>query len=136
MISVKALCSKDFTINLRNVIIIPTDLVINWLLSFFIFSCKPKARIRFSASWWSGNEKYFCFLFITGLALLQSHAEFNRPFFLGIFLHVFPVRIIVPWSGKTATNISNSSRLEKQISKDKNENKVILMQTNRFQLLY
>ena len=24
------------------------------------FSYKPKTRIWFSASWWSGNEKYFC----------------------------------------------------------------------------
>ena len=26
----------------------------------------------------SGNEKYFCFLFIAIRVLLQSHAEFNR----------------------------------------------------------
>ena len=29
----------------------------------FVFSYKPKTRIRFSTSWWSGNKKYFCFLF-------------------------------------------------------------------------
>ena len=46
---------------------------------FFFISYKPKTRIRFSASWWSGNEKYFCFLFIASRALLQSYAEFNRP---------------------------------------------------------
>ena len=56
-----------------------------------VLSYKPKTRIWFSASWWSGNEKYFCFLFIASLALLQSHAEFNR-----ISLHVILVRIIVP----------------------------------------
>ena len=61
------------------VTIIPTDLVTNLLLSsFFFLSYKPKTRTWFSASWWSGNEKYFCFLFIGSRALLQSHAEVNR----------------------------------------------------------
>ena len=27
----------------------------------FSLSYKPKTRIRFSATWWSGNKKYFCF---------------------------------------------------------------------------
>ena len=31
-----------------------------------------------SASWWSGNKKYLCFLFIVSCALLQSHVEFKR----------------------------------------------------------
>ena len=44
----------------------------------FHLSYKPKKRIWFSASWWCGNEKYFCFLFIVSRALLQSHTEFNR----------------------------------------------------------
>ena len=56
-------------------IIIPTDLMTNPLS---VLSYKPKTRIRFSASWWPGNEKYFCFLFIASRALLQSDAEFNR----------------------------------------------------------
>ena len=56
------------------VTIIPTDFVTNSL------SYKSKTRIRFSASWWIGNENYFCFLFIANRALLQSHAEFNRLF--------------------------------------------------------
>ena len=57
----------------------------------FVLSYKPKTtRIWISESWWSDNEKYFCFLFIASHALLQSHAEFN------IFLHVIPFRIIVP----------------------------------------
>ena len=54
------------------VTIIPTDLVTKFATSLKI------ARIRFSASWWSGNEKYFCYLFIANRALLQSHTEFNR----------------------------------------------------------
>ena len=61
------------------VTIIPTDLVTDlFLSSFFVLSDKPKPRTRFSASWWSGNEKYSCFLFIASRALLQSHAEFNK----------------------------------------------------------
>ena len=58
--------------------IIPTNLVTNSLLPFFVLSYKPKTRFRFSANWWSGNEKYFLFLFIASLALLQSLTEFNR----------------------------------------------------------
>ena len=68
------------------VTIIPIDLVTNWLLSSFFPSLQTKnknqvsARIKNqeSASWWSGDEKYFCFLLIASPALLQSHAEFNR----------------------------------------------------------
>ena len=37
-----------------------------------------ESRIRFSPSWWSGNKKYFWFLFIASRPLLQSHAEFSR----------------------------------------------------------
>ena len=53
--------------------IIPTDLVTNSVLSFSFLSYKLKTRIKFSASWYSGKEKYFCFLFIVNHALLQSH---------------------------------------------------------------
>ena len=56
---------------------------------------KIQKKIKLPASWWSGNEKYFCFVFILGLALLQSHAEFNR---LDFFLHVIPVHVIIPCS--------------------------------------
>ena len=60
--------------------IIPNyDLVTNLLLSFFfVLTYKTKTKTRFSTSWWSSNEKYFYFLFITKRALLQNHAEFNR----------------------------------------------------------
>ena len=84
MISEKTLCSKGFTSYLTYfytkiiVIIIPTDLVTNVLLSIFVLSQKPKTRIKFSASWWPGNEKCFCSLFTASGALLQSHAEFSR----------------------------------------------------------
>ena len=69
--------------------------ITNLLLSSFVLSCKPKIRIRFSASWWSGTKRCFCFLLIVSRALLQSHVEFNR--LKGIFLHVTPVRILVSW---------------------------------------
>ena len=55
-----------------------TDLVTNSISSFLALSYKPKTRIRFSASWQSGNNKCFSFFFIASRALLQSHAEFNR----------------------------------------------------------
>ena len=79
------------------VIIISTDLVKIHFYPLFVLSYKPKTRIGFSGSWWSGKEKCFYFLFIASRALLQSHAEFNR-LNKEIFLHVIPVRIIVPCS--------------------------------------
>ena len=51
--------------------VIPGDLVTN----LSIFFNRPKTAIRFSASWWPGNEKN---LFKTSHALLLSHAEVNR----------------------------------------------------------
>ena len=56
--------------------LIPSNLVINLLLCFLLE--KPKIRINFSASWWSGNKKYFCVLFIASRTLRQRYAEFNR----------------------------------------------------------
>ena len=58
--------------------IIPTNLVANSLLPFFVRLKEPKTRIKVSASWWCGNENYFCFLFISARALLQRYAEFNK----------------------------------------------------------
>ena len=66
------------------VTIIPTDLVTNSLLSSFCpflhtkKNSEFKQEFRLSASWWSGNEKYFCFWFIASGVLFQSRAEFNR----------------------------------------------------------
>ena len=60
------------------VTIIPTDLVNNSLLSSFCPFLQTKNKNQFFHKWWSGNEKYFYFLFIASHALLQSHAEFNR----------------------------------------------------------
>ena len=41
-------------------------------IPFFVHSNKPKTRIEFAASSWSGNEKHFCF------ALRQRYAKFSR----------------------------------------------------------
>ena len=60
-----------------------------------VLSYKPKTRIWFSASWWSGNEKYFCFLFIANhpnLKVIPNSIDFYK----GIFLHFISVCIIVP----------------------------------------
>ena len=61
-------------------------------ICFILFLSFLTNQNWFSASWWSGNEKYFCFLFIASGALLQSHAEFNR-LYKETFLHAIPVRI-------------------------------------------
>ena len=58
--------------------IIPTNVVANTLLPFFVRLKEPKTKIKVSASWWCGNENYFCFLFISARALLQRYAEFNK----------------------------------------------------------
>ena len=79
------------------VTIIRTDFVTNlFLSSFFFLSHKLKTKVKFSASWWSGNEKYFSFLFIAIRALLQRHMPNSIDFYKGIFLHVVPVRLIAP----------------------------------------
>ena len=57
---------------------IPINLVTNSLLTICFPFIKTKNKLNFSASWWSGNEKYFCLLFTASRALLQRHAEFNR----------------------------------------------------------
>ena len=75
-----AICERFFYMKLI-VFIIPTDLIMNSLLYFFVFSYKPKTRIRFSASWWFYSEKNFCvFVYSEPLSTskLQSHAELNR----------------------------------------------------------
>ena len=74
------------------VTIIPKDLVTNSFLSSFLLFYKPKTRIRFSARWWSGNEKYFCFLLIASHLKAMPNAidVYKR-----IFLHVIPVCVIV-----------------------------------------
>ena len=49
------------------------------LLCLSFPSAEPKnTRIKFSASWWSGNKKHPCFVFMASRALFQRHVEFNR----------------------------------------------------------
>ena len=81
------------------VTIFPTDLVTNSLLSsLYSLSCKPKQnRNKVFSKLVVYNNKYFCFLFITSCALLQKAMPNSIDFCKGIFLHVIPVRIIVPW---------------------------------------
>ena len=69
---------RNFYITL-SVTIIPTDLVTIWHVSSFFFFFQNKTRIEFPEFWRSSNQKYFCFLFLAGHALLQSHAESSRP---------------------------------------------------------
>ena len=76
------------------VTIISTDLLTNSLSHIFYFFLQKK--IKFSASWWSGNEKYFCSLSVASRVLLQNYGELNRLFFFFNFFHVIPVRIITP----------------------------------------
>ena len=54
--------------------------ILSYKVTFIPFALlqEPKIRIKFSANWWSGCEKYFCFLLIASLALFQMDAEFNR----------------------------------------------------------
>ena len=79
--------------------IIPTDLVTNSLLSFFCPFLKPKKEIKLSASWWSGNEKYFCYLLRAFYKLFYSQfcdssdqwkkvLQFNRHFYMKIILTI------------------------------------------------
>ena len=97
VISRKTLFDRYFYMKMV-VTIIRTDLVTNlFLSSFFFLSHKLKTRVKFSASWWSGNEKYFSFLFIAIRALLQSQMPNSIDFYKGISLHVIPVRLIAPW---------------------------------------
>ena len=59
-------------------------------LFFFALSKNPRTRTMFLASWQSGNEKYFWFLFIAGSALLQRHAN-SIDFCKGIFYNIILV---------------------------------------------
>ena len=48
------------------------------IILFFFPFLQTKNKNQVFSSWWFGNNKYFCFLFIASRALFQSHAEFNR----------------------------------------------------------
>ena len=47
---------RDFYMKII-VTVFPASLVASSLSSLFVLSQKTKTRIKFSASWWSGNEK-------------------------------------------------------------------------------
>ena len=50
--------------------------------------------MNFSETWWSGNEKYFCFMFIASRVMFQRYFKFNEHEI--ILLHVISARIVVP----------------------------------------
>ena len=60
------------------VTMISTNFVTNYFVFLFIFSKKPQIKIKFLASWRSGNEKYYSFFIIPCSVLLQGFAEFIR----------------------------------------------------------
>ena len=72
------------------VTIIPTDVVTNLLFCSFCPFLSTQNK-RFSASWCFGSKKCFCFFFI--VSAMPNSIDFHK----GIFLHVIPARIIVPW---------------------------------------
>ena len=98
----KTLCTKGFSSNLRflhqnnhnyNSYRFSYKFVFILFLSFLT---SQKQGSSFQKSWWSGNDKYCCFLFIVSRALLKSHAVFDR-LYKGIFLYVILVCIVAPY---------------------------------------
>ena len=58
--------------------IIVVIILTNSLSSFILFCPFAETiRIKFSANWWSGNEKHFYFLLIANHALFERYGEFN-----------------------------------------------------------
>ena len=97
----KTLCNKGFTCSLRDILhenirnYNSYRLVANSLLSLFLpFLTKQKKESGFQQVGGLVTKNISVFLFIKSRALLQSHAKFNK-LFIGIFLHVTPVSIIV-----------------------------------------
>ena len=86
--------------------LIPSNLVINLFLSFFVLLVKTKIRMKFSASCWFGNKKYFWVLFIASRALCQGYSS-SVDFYKRIFLHFISVRNIVQWEYPILMRIPN-----------------------------
>ena len=85
LIGERTLCSKDFISFLRDVLNENNCNSNSWKLSYKItfILCRPFAETEnkdqtFKKSWWSVNEKYFCFLLTANHFLLQKHARFNK----------------------------------------------------------
>ena len=100
VISAKTMCSQDVTKNSRElnfymkITLISSNLVTNLFYSFFFLLEKTQIRMKFSASWWSGNKKYFCFLYSKPCCVkgMLSSIDFCKR----IVLHVISVCTIVP----------------------------------------
>ena len=58
--------------------LLPSNLIQLFLLLLSSFQQKPKARIKFLESQWSGNEEHLLILFIVGSSLPERNTEFNR----------------------------------------------------------
>ena len=101
MISKKTLCSKDFTSNLRN-ILHENNRSYNSCRFSYKFAFIPFLSFLANHTQESGFQQVGV---IASRALLQSHAEFNK----GIFIHVIPVRIIVPCTNIFLETYSNFS---------------------------
>ena len=98
VISEKALCSKDLTRNLREFLYENNRNYSSYKFSYKFAFCpllETKTRIKFSASWWSSNEKYFCFLSVASVLYFKGMSNLID-FYKRIFLHVIPSHIMVP----------------------------------------
>ena len=97
------MCRKGITTNLRDfytkiiVAIIPTDLVTNSLLFSFCPFLQTRKKVRFSASWFSGNKKYFSIFCLQRVTLYFKPMPNSTNFYKEFFLHVIPVGMIVLW---------------------------------------
>ena len=99
--SEKTLCSKDFTRNLRDfyakiiAAIIPANVVTSFLSSLF-FQRNQKQEWNFQQV--GGLLRRNSFAFCLWQVILYLKGVLNSMnFYKRIFLHVIPVRIIVPW---------------------------------------
>ena len=69
----------------------------NRFLILFLSSHKPKKKIWFSASWWSGNKKYLFFVYsksCSTLKLCQIQQTFIKKFSYMLFLFVYSSMLI------------------------------------------
>ena len=82
--------------------IIPTDLVINSFKLFLSFLTNQKQESGFQQGGGlvTGNISVFC---LWRVALYFKAMPNSIKFYKGIFLHVIPVRIIVPWDNQRRT---------------------------------
>ena len=87
----QTMCSEGFTTKLRDfymkiiVAIIPTDLVTNSLLFSFCPFLQTRKKIRFSASWFSGNKNISLFFVYSELRLTSNPCRIQQTFIKDFF---------------------------------------------------